>query len=121
MKLIAKILVLLIASAGGLLLADYFVVGFSVTHDPESFIILTALFAVLQFFLRPILRLLFLPLILLTLGLFTLVINAVLLGILDFSTANLTIEGLQPLIFGTLIMAAAHFAATILWHPSKNS
>jgi putative membrane protein len=118
MKLITKIIVLFIASAGGLIAADYFIAGFSITHDPVQFLILSGLFTVLQFFLKPLLRLLFLPLIFITLGLFTLVINALLLFALDIWSLNLTIEGLTPLFIATLIITAAHFVATLLWHPT---
>jgi len=115
----AKLFVLFISSVGGLLAADYFVTGFSITHDPVPFVIVALIFTVLQLILRPILKFIFMPFILLTLGLFTLVLNALLLGLLDFLSSNLTIEGLEALLFGTLIMTAAHFLASVLWYPSK--
>ncbi len=119
MKFITKLVVLFLASVGGLIAADYFLTGFSVTHDPSGLIILSAIFTVLQFFLKPILRILFLPLIFLTLGLFTLVINALLLFALDIWSPHLTIDGLVPLLVATLVITAAHFIASILWHPTE--
>jgi putative membrane protein len=119
MKLVTKIIVLFIASIGGLLAADYFISGFVITHDPADLLILAGIFTLLQFFLKPILRLLFLPLILLTLGLFILVINALLLFVLDIWSPHLTIQGLVPLFTATLIITAAHFVATLFWRPTE--
>ena len=50
------------------------------------------LFAVVNIVLGTILRLLTLPLILITFGLFAIIVNAALLGIVDWLTDNLTID-----------------------------
>ena len=48
------------------------------------------------------------PLVWLTLGLFTIVINAGVLTLVDFFTTDITINGLVALLYGTLIISAAN-------------
>jgi putative membrane protein len=59
----------------------------------------------------PILRLLSLPFVLLTLGLFLLVINAALLGLTAALTDRMTIDGFGTAILGGLILAIAGWIA----------
>ena len=64
----------------GVLVATYVVPGIAYDHDHwQGLLIATLLLGLLNAFLRPLLLLLSLPLLVLTLGLFTLVINAALL------------------------------------------
>ena len=62
-----------------LYLAVTYVPGFHFEGGPGALLLLAALFGIVNSALRPLLTLLTCPLVLLTLGLFTLVINALLL------------------------------------------
>jgi FAD/FMN-containing dehydrogenase len=59
----------------------------------------------LNAFLKPVLFLLTLPLQIITLGLFTLVINALLLKLADVLVASLTVDGFWPAFFGGLVIS----------------
>ena len=59
----------------------------------------------------PILRLLSLPFVVLTLGLFLLVVNAALLGLTALITDRLQVDGFITALLGGLILAIAGWAA----------
>ena len=69
------------------------------------------IFGVVNAIVGPVLRLLSLPFVLVTLGLFLLVINAALLGLTAAITDRLTIDGFGTAILGGLILAIAGWAA----------
>ncbi len=69
------------------------------------------IFGVVNALAGPVLRLLSLPFVLLTLGLFLLVINAALLGLTAAITDRLTIDGFGTAVIGGLILAIAGWAA----------
>lgn len=69
------------------------------------------IFGIVNAVVGPLLRLLALPFVLLTLGLFLLVINAALLAITAGITDRLTVDGLGTAIIGGLILAVAGWVA----------
>jgi putative membrane protein len=85
------------------------VLGLSVT-----FVWLALLFAVVNAVLRPVLKLLSLPFVILTLGLFYLVINAALLGITAAISAELQVTGLVPAVVGGFFLALASWVADLV-------
>ena len=69
------------------------------------------IFGVVNAIVGPILRLLSLPFVVLTLGLFLLVINAALLGLTALITDRLEVDGFLTAILGGLILAVAGWLA----------
>jgi putative membrane protein len=69
------------------------------------------LFGVVNAIVGPILRLLSLPFVILTLGLFLLLVNAALLGITAALTDRLEIDGFVTAVLGGLILAIVGWAA----------
>jgi putative membrane protein len=69
------------------------------------------IFGVVNAVVGPVLRLLSLPFVVLTLGLFLLVVNAALLGLTAALTDRLTIDGIGTAILGGLILAVAGWVA----------
>jgi putative membrane protein len=69
------------------------------------------LFGVVNAVVGPILRLLSLPFVVLTLGLFLLVVNAALLGLTAALSDRLTVSGFGTAIVGGLILAVAGWLA----------
>ena len=76
--------------------------GMDVSGGVGAYIWVSALFGIVNVLIGTILRLLTLPLMLLTLGLFSIVVNAILLEITDWLTDHLTIDDF----FWTAILAA---------------
>src|SRR3954447_10664946 len=69
------------------------------------------IFGLVNAIVGPVLRLLSLPFVLLTLGLFLLIINAALLGLTAALTDRMTIDGFGTAILGGLILAIAGWVA----------
>ena len=73
--------------------------------EPGTWLWIALLFALVNAIVGPVLRLLSLPFVLVTLGLFLLVVNAALLGITASLTDRLQVDGLGPAILGGLLLA----------------
>lgn len=112
-KLISRIIIIFVINLIGLALAAYFVNGFSLSSDPVTYLKVAAIFTVLNLFIRPILKLLLSPLVLITFGLGILVVNALVLYLLyRVYPIGVSIDmsaGLYPLVYATLIISAVHF------------
>jgi putative membrane protein len=76
-----------------------------------TFLWIALIFAVINAIIGPILRLLSLPFILLTLGLFLLVVNAALLGLTALLTDRLQVDGFLTAVVGGLILAVGGWIA----------
>ena len=99
-KLIARILI----NALALWVTAYFIPGVFFEGNIIPLLIAAVIFTALNMLLKPLFKLLFGPLIILTLGIFTLIINAGILLILDIVSDPLRIEGYLPLLEATLLI-----------------
>src|SRR5919202_1096126 len=79
--------------------------------EPGTYLWIALIFALVNAIIGPILRLLSLPFILLTLGLFLLVINAALLGLTAAISDRLTVTGFGTALLGGLILAVGGWVA----------
>ena len=82
--------------------------GFSLTAQWEIIVVLGIVLGLLNFFLKPLLKALALPLEIVTLGLFTIVIDMGLLWLLDTMFKELYIPLFLPLLYITLIIWVAN-------------
>lgn len=87
----------------GLFLASALLPGVSI-EGTGTFILAALLLGLANGFIRPIAILLTLPLTIVTLGLFVLVINAAMFGLVAAMLDNFTVAGLFSAIFGALIV-----------------
>ena len=78
--------------------------GFPLTQQWQIFLVLGIVLGLLNYFLKPILKALSLPLEILTLGLFTIAINMGLIWILDKMFDELDVPLFLPLLYITLII-----------------
>src|SRR3954447_9753774 len=92
--------------------------GLAVHENPDgplgefgTYLWIALIFGIVNAIVGPILRLLSLPFVLLTLGLFLLVINAALLGLTALLSDRLTIDGFGTAVIGGLILAIASWVA----------
>jgi len=82
-------------------------------------LVMAAVFGLVNAFVRPILTLLSCPLILLTLGLFLLVINAVALMLASWIAVNwfgqgFYVNGFWPALLGSIVVSVISFVASLL-------
>lgn len=104
MRIIVRLLFNIIA----LWVAYYIVPGFVVSASGsglKEFAIAGILLGLLNLIIRPFLKLISAPIILVTLGLFTLVINAVMVLAVDYILNFVTIQSLGALIWTTIIVS----------------
>ncbi len=111
-----RLILRLLANMGALALATWLLSGITLTAPTTGRKVLTLLlvaliFGVVNAIVGPILRLLSLPFVLLTLGLFLLIINAALLGLTAALTDRLSVDGFGTAVLGGLILAVAGWVA----------
>jgi putative membrane protein len=79
--------------------------------EPGTYLWIGLLFGLVNAIVGPVLRLLSLPFVVLTLGLFLLVVNAVLLALTAGLTDRMTIDGIGTAVIGGLVLAVAGWVA----------
>jgi putative membrane protein len=100
-----------LATAAALWLAARLVPGISHTGSALALFGVAAVFGVINSIVAPVVKLLSLPVILLTLGLFALVINALMLGLTSWVAGGLGlgfhVSGFVPAFLGSLVISFA--------------
>jgi putative membrane protein len=104
MRMIIKVL----GTALAVYLAARWVNGITV-DDFWTAILVALVLALLNAIVKPILQLISIPLIILSLGLFLLVINAVLLIFVGDLVPNFTVDGFWPAVWGSLIISIVSY------------
>ncbi len=118
MRLLARLIVTVIGNSVALFAAERFVPGFSVVTEPLwDLLALALVLTALNIFVKPVLKLLIGPIIVLTLGLALIAVNALVLALLDFLSGDLTIQNIQALFFASLIVGAVN----TLFHLARKS
>ena len=104
MRIINEIILQIVAAMIGLWLAKEFVTGVAFTGTIKDFIYASITLGILNSTIRPILGFITLPLRILTLGLFSLIINMAMVWITIVLFPQLIIPGLTPLFWTTIIV-----------------
>jgi putative membrane protein len=114
MKLIGRFIFHIFSNAVAIVIAASFVPGFLFNGDLVGLAVAAFVLSVINTFIRPVLKLMLGPIVVLTFGLFLVVLNAIslflvpyLLEILGFGSP-ITIEGYLPLLLATLIISAVN-------------
>jgi putative membrane protein len=99
----------LLINAAALWVATHFVPGLSYDGSWTSLFLVALVFGVLNASLRPLLKLLTLPILILTLGLFTLIINAFMLWLTGWISGRLAlgfhVAGFWAAFWGALVVS----------------
>ncbi len=99
-----KFLVQIVSGVLGLVIAVNFVPGVSFTGSLKNLAIAGCLLGLVNFFIKPILKIVTLPIRMLTLGLFGLIINMAMVWAIDIFYVEFVVIGLLPLLWTTLIV-----------------
>lgn len=107
-----KLLVRALVNALGLWACVYIVSGITVTGTAEHvwlyYVLAGVVLAIVNIFVRPIVKLFALPLYILTLGLFFVVVNAAMLGlaswVTDIFTVGFHVNGFWVAVFGGIVI-----------------
>lgn len=103
-----KLFFAVLISLFSLWIAHRYIPGFDVRGGIQVYVVAALVLGVLNIVVKPILKLVAFPLMLLTLGLFGLVINALLLWVLTGIVPSVMIDGFIPLAQGTLVITAGN-------------
>jgi len=104
--MLAKFIVRAIFGALGLWLASKLVPGVRV-DDTGTLILAAVLLGIVNAFVRPVVFVLTLPLTVLTLGLFLLVVNAAMIGLVAMLLGGFSVNGLIPGILAAIVTGVA--------------
>jgi putative membrane protein len=96
-----------------ILLASHLITGIETSGFGSAFLA-AAILGILNAFFRPILFILTLPINILTLGLFTFVINAIMLMMVSGVIAGFTVRGFGPALLGSLLISLVSWLLTSL-------
>jgi len=107
------ILIRWLISAFSILITAYLVDGIHVSGFLSAFFA-AAILGILNAFFRPILFILTLPINILSLGLFTFVINALLLLMVSGVISGLSVDGFWAALFGSLLISLVSWLLTSL-------
>ena len=83
--------------------------GFVFAAEWQILVLVGGVLGVVNFFIKPILKIVTLPLRVLTFGLFGLVINMLMIWLVDIFFLEFTIQGVVPLFWLTLVVWALSF------------
>jgi putative membrane protein len=93
-----------------LIMAAFWVVtavvpGIEMRGEPVDYLVVAVIFGLVNLVVKPVVKLLSLPFILLTLGLFLLVVNAAMLWLTAALTTRLAVEGFMAALLGAVVIS----------------
>ena len=91
-----------------LYIAYLFIPGFSVNGSWKEYLLAGAFLGLLNLIVKPVLKAISMPLIILTLGLFTLVINGLLLWTVDYIFNFVSIRDVTALLYAVVIITVVN-------------
>ena len=100
-----RIAVRILVNALALWVAAQLIDGIQLSEDILSILFVAAVFGLVNAFIRPVVMIISLPALLLTLGLFTLVVNAAMLGATAWLTDSLAVDGFGAAFLGALVIS----------------
>ncbi len=109
-----RFLVQIIINAIAILIAAYLVPGLDFSGDIWKLLVAGAILGLANAWIKPLLNLISLPLILITFGLFTLVINVAILSFVAFLVPGLSIQDWMSALWGFLIISLTNYALGFL-------
>ncbi|MEK7191958.1 MAG: phage holin family protein [Patescibacteria group bacterium] len=116
-----KLIAGFISNLLGVVAAKNFIAGFSITEDLVQLAIVIAFFTIANSIILPVLRFIFKPITIITLGLFALALNGLMIYAVDFFSENITISGLLPLLYTTVLMGAINATVAYFYKVFKNN
>jgi len=118
-----RMLLRLLITAVALWVAVRFIPGISFTGNPVLLLAVALVFGVVNTIVKPIVTLLSLPAVLLTLGIFLLVINALMLWFTGWISTSLglgfSVDGFGPAFLGAIVVSLVAWALSIVLADQK--
>lgn len=109
MRFLAKLILAILVNAAALVAIAYWLPNVTLANDAVEIFSVAITLTALNFFLKPILRMILGPFIVLTLGIGLLAVNAAILFLLDFLFASFSIHGISALMLMTICVSVVNF------------
>ncbi|MDZ4231337.1 MAG: phage holin family protein [Patescibacteria group bacterium] len=113
MGIIRNFSLMLLANGLALYLASFSIPGVAISQTIEGFAITAGALSLINMVLKPMVRLALGPILLLTLGLGSILVNAATIFVLDLLLPTITIEGLVGLLVTALIVSASNIVISL--------
>ncbi len=122
MRATRSIISIFLFNAIALWLAQHFLTGFNINHNIIEFSEVVVIFSLINMIVRPIVKTFLGPLIILTLGIGIIVVNALMVYLLSWILPNIVhISGLYVLIYATLIISFTNIVLHIFFRTRKHN
>ncbi len=108
-----RIVIRVLINAVALWAAASVIDGIELSSELTSILIVAFVFGIINAVLRPIVKLLSLPFIVLTLGLFTFVVNGAMLLVVDWLTEGLDVDGFVNAMLGAIVISIVSWALSL--------
>lgn len=109
-----RFLVQIVINAIAILVAAYLVPGIDFNGDIWKLLLAGAVLGLANAWIKPLLNIISLPLVLLTFGLFTLVINVAILSFVAYLVPELSIQGWMSALWGFLVIGFTNYVLGFL-------
>lgn len=98
-----------LGTVAAVILTTYLVPGVSITGGWIDILLVALVWSVLTMVVRPVLALLTLPLTIITLGLFSFVLNAFLFYAMHWLVPSFHVAGVLPALFGAIVLSLVNW------------
>ena len=105
MRILGRIILHIVANALAIIIANRFVPGFAFFGDSMDLLIASAVLGIVNSLIKPVLKFLAFPIIILTLGLFSVIINIALLYFVSYLLPSIQIDGFWAALWTVLIIS----------------
>ena len=119
MSFLTKIIIFILANSASILVANHFIHGFIFRGSWLDLLVAGTVLGGVNYLLKPLVKLLSFPMIILTLGLFTVIINIGLLLFTAMLLPSLTIHGFWAAFWGIIIISLTNHLICTDVRPSK--
>lgn len=96
------------------LVANRYIAGFVISEKLYDLVFAAVVLTLLNWLVRPVLKLIFGPVIVITLGLGIIIVNAIILYLLTQFTTSLRIDGTLTLLYATLLIGAVNLVINFI-------
>ena len=110
-----KIIVKILATAASFFIAQYFLAGVHIQQSWAAYLVTSLVFVIFNFLLTPIIKILLLPINLLTLGLFRWLTNVLVLYLFDLVYDGITITSFNYPGFSSALLALPAGHLSLFW------
>ncbi|PIS30100.1 MAG: hypothetical protein CO001_03075 [Candidatus Portnoybacteria bacterium CG_4_8_14_3_um_filter_40_10] len=110
-----RFIIRILANSLAIYLAAYFIPDVTVKGGWKIFLICGLVLSLINIIIKPILKLISLPLIIITLGFFSLVINILTIWLLTKFVSQLSITGLVALVLTTILVSIVNWIVSFLF------